>query len=62
MSVQRVKDILKQHVTLTTEGIDRMYLNAYLPFLQTPEGVLSFFRRHLGGYRAGKRSGRGLET
>src|ERR1043165_825527 len=48
MSVQRVSDILKQHVTLTTEGIDRMYLNAYVPTLQTPEGVVGFFRRHLG--------------
>ena len=48
MSVQRVSDILKQHVTLTTEGVDRMYLNAYVPTLQTPEGVVGFFRRHLG--------------
>jgi hypothetical protein len=48
MSVQRVSDILKQHVTLTIEGIDRMYLNAYVPSLQTPEGVVGFFRRHLG--------------
>lgn len=48
MSVQRVSDILKQHVTLTIEGIDRMYLNAYVPNLQTPEGVVGFFRRHLG--------------
>jgi hypothetical protein len=35
-------------VTLETEGIDRMYLNAYVPGLQYAEGVVGFFRRHLG--------------
>jgi hypothetical protein len=45
---QNVAAILKQHVTLEVEGIDRMYLNAYVPRLQWPQGVVSFFQRHLG--------------
>jgi hypothetical protein len=44
----RVRDVLSQHVTLETEGIDRMYLNAYVPGLQFEGGVVGFFRRHLG--------------
>jgi DNA-binding HxlR family transcriptional regulator len=43
-----VAEILKQHVTLEVEGIDRMYLNAYVPRLQVVEGVLGFIRRHRG--------------
>jgi len=43
-----VADILKTHVTLETEGIDRMYLNAYVPQLQSAGGVVGFFRRHRG--------------
>ena len=32
MSVPRsVAEVLKQHVTLEVEGIDRMYLNVYQP-------------------------------
>jgi hypothetical protein len=49
MSVpDRVSDILAKHVTLELEGIDRMYLNAYVPALQFPEGAVCFFRRHRG--------------
>lgn len=48
MSVHRVSDLLKEHVTLELEGIDRMYLNAYVSGLQTPEGVAWFFRSHRG--------------
>jgi hypothetical protein len=44
----RVGDILADHVTLQLEGIDRMYLNAYVPGLQIPEGAVCFFRRHRG--------------
>jgi hypothetical protein len=43
-----VADILKQHVTLEVEGIDRMYLNVYVPRLQIVEGALGFIRRHRG--------------
>jgi hypothetical protein len=35
-------------VVLEVEGIDRMYLNMYVPRLQTVEGVLGFIRRHRG--------------
>lgn len=48
MSVHRVSDLLKERVTLELEGIDRMYLNAYVPGLQTPEGTAWFFRFHRG--------------
>jgi hypothetical protein len=43
-----VAEILKQHVTLEVEGIDRMYLNVYVPRLQIVEGALGFIRRHRG--------------
>jgi len=49
MSVARsVADVLKEHVTLEVEGIDRMYLNVYVPQLQREGGVASFFRVHRG--------------
>jgi hypothetical protein len=43
-----VATILRDHVTLEVEGIDRMYLNVYVPRLQIVEGVLGFIRRHRG--------------
>src|SRR5580658_695190 len=45
---QSVAEILKQHVTLEVEGIDRMYLNVYVPRLQTVEGGLGFLKKHRG--------------
>lgn len=45
---QNVATILREHVTLEVEGIDRMYLNVYVPRLQIVEGVLGFIRRHRG--------------
>src|SRR5947209_16175274 len=49
MSVPRtVAEMLKEHVTLEVEGIDRMYLNVYVPQLQREQGVASFFRFHRG--------------
>jgi hypothetical protein len=41
---QSVAGILKDHVTLEVEGIDRMYLNVYVPQLQCEHGVVQFFR------------------
>jgi hypothetical protein len=35
-------------VKLSVEGIDRMYLNVYVPWLQTEQGVVQFFRGHRG--------------
>jgi hypothetical protein len=49
MSLPRtVAEILREHVTLEVEGIDRMYLNAYVPGLQYESGVAAFFRKHRG--------------
>ena len=39
MSLSRsVAEILREHVTLEVEGIDRMYLNAYVPGCNTRAG------------------------
>lgn len=43
-----VAEVIEKHVTLTVEGIDRMYLNVYVPQLQTDRGVVGFFRFHRG--------------
>jgi hypothetical protein len=48
MIAQSVADILGRHVNLSVEGIDRMYLNVYVPRLQTEQGVVQFFRGHRG--------------
>src|SRR5208337_4104690 len=49
MSLPRsVAEVIRQHVTLEVEGIDRMYLNVYQPKLQTDQGVAAFFRFHRG--------------
>ena len=45
---QSVSQILSQHVVLEMEGIDRMYLNVYVPQLQCEPGVVGFFRHHRG--------------
>ena len=34
MIAQSVADILNHHVKLSVEGIDRMYLNVFVPWLQ----------------------------
>lgn len=43
---QSVAEVLADHVTLEVEGIDRMYLNVYVPQLQCEHGVVQFFREH----------------
>jgi hypothetical protein len=49
MSLPRsVAEVLNEHVTLEVEGIDRMYLNVYVPQLQREQGVATFFRFHRG--------------
>jgi hypothetical protein len=37
-----VAELIKDHVTLTVECIDRLYLNAYVPRLQSAGGVIGF--------------------
>ena len=48
MIAQSVADILNHHVKLTVEGIDRMYLNVFVPRLQHELGIVGFFREHRG--------------
>jgi hypothetical protein len=49
MSVPRsVSEVLADHVSLEVEGIDRRYLNVYVPQLQRDTGVVGFFRYHRG--------------
>src|SRR6516165_4204757 len=49
MSLPRtVAAVLRDHVTLEVEGIDRMYLNIYVPDLQREQGVVWFLRHHRG--------------
>jgi hypothetical protein len=43
-----VSEIIREHVTLEVESIDRMYLNVYQPQLQRDLGVVGFFRFHRG--------------
>jgi hypothetical protein len=43
-----VAEILDHHVTFELEGIDRMYLNGYVPSLQRGGGVVYFMKTQLG--------------
>lgn len=43
-----VEEILRGHVTLEIECVDRLYLNGYVPALATPGGLVTFIREHLG--------------
>src|ERR1700674_4502471 len=48
MIAQSVAEIINRHVKLTVEGIDRMYLNVFVPGLQYEQGIVQFFRTHRG--------------
>jgi DNA-binding HxlR family transcriptional regulator len=49
MTIPRsVADVIRDHVVLEYEAIDRMYLNAYVPTLQTVGGMLGYLRVHRG--------------
>ncbi len=48
MIAQSVAEIIGRHVTLSVEGIDRMYLNVFVPGLQYEWGIVRFFRQHRG--------------
>ena len=43
-----VCEVLRDHVVLESESIDRMYLNVYVPQLQRVGGVVGYLRGHLG--------------
>ena len=49
MSIARcVADVLRDHVVLEYEAIDRMYLNVYVPHLQTVGAMVGYLRVHRG--------------
>src|SRR6201746_1630869 len=49
MSVARsVADVLRDHVVRELEAIDRMYLNVYVPHLQTARAVVGYLHVHHG--------------
>jgi len=49
MSVARsVAEVLRDHVELEIEAIDRMYLNVYVPHLQTVGATVGYLRKHRG--------------
>ncbi len=43
-----VHDLLKGHVPLQLESIDRLYLNGYVPHLQHGAGLVGFLSQHRG--------------
>ena len=49
MSIARsVAEVLRDHVVLELEAIDRMYLNVYVPHLQTVGAVVGYLHVHHG--------------
>jgi hypothetical protein len=43
-----VNEVLGGHVVLDIECLDRVYLNAYVPILQSSGQVVAFMTQHLG--------------
>src|SRR5215813_11561783 len=43
-----VADVIQQHVSLTVECVDRLYLNVIQSRLQTERGIAYFFQKHRG--------------
>ncbi len=43
-----VNEILRDHVTLTVDCMDRIYLNGYIPNLQVPGQLVNFLTKHRG--------------
>src|SRR5215217_5714883 len=43
-----VAELIRDHVVLTVECVDRLYLNAYVPRLQSAGGVIGSLRRRGG--------------
>lgn len=43
-----VAQIIRDHVSLSNTCIDRMYINGYIPRLQTSGQLCYFLREHLG--------------
>src|ERR1700736_1829833 len=43
-----IPELLKDHVTLEVECLDRLYLNGYIGSLATSGGLVTFMREQLG--------------
>src|SRR5882672_7846968 len=43
-----VHELIRDHVTLSIRCLDRLYLHAYMPKLQTSGGLCYFLRDHRG--------------
>src|SRR5207344_1970969 len=43
-----IPELLKGHITLEVECLDRLYLNGYIGRLATPGGLVTFMRDQLG--------------
>ena len=43
-----VADVIQQHVSLTVECVDRLYLNVIQSRLQVERGIAYFFQQHRG--------------
>lgn len=43
-----VAELIRDHVTLEVECVDRLYLNGYIPALQTPGQLVYFLTKHRG--------------
>jgi len=41
-----INDLLRDHVTLQVECLDRIYLNGYIPNLQIPGQLIAFLVQH----------------
>jgi hypothetical protein len=48
MAIPNIETIIRDRVTLTVDCIDRLYLNGYVPRLQTSSQIVGFVRDHLG--------------
>jgi hypothetical protein len=46
--VEDIPALLRDHVTLTVESVDRVYLNGYVPKLQHPAGVYHWLKEDRG--------------
>ena len=46
--MRTIPELLKEHVSLEVECIDRVYLNGYIPTLQTSGALIHFLEQHRG--------------
>ena len=46
--MRTISELLKGHVSLQVECVDRIYLNGYVPTLQQSGGLIHFLEKHRG--------------